>query len=154
MRPPLRDRIIPWYFVMAFMVVFAVNGVFVYMATSTHSGVVSEHAYEQGLEYDSLRATAAQQTALGWQADLQLQLGKIVLQLIDADGKPLEDAAAQVLARWPVKQGQDVTLILTPQGGGAYTASRPLPRKGQWDVTVNIEWKQHAHQFRKRLYYR
>ncbi len=51
---PLKDRLIPWYFVMAFLVVFAVNGVFIYLATSTHPDVVTENAYEKGLAYDRI----------------------------------------------------------------------------------------------------
>ncbi len=49
-----RDRMIPWYFVMAFGVVFAVNGMFVYLAVSTNHGVVTENAYEKGLDYDRI----------------------------------------------------------------------------------------------------
>lgn len=54
MKPPLRDRLIPWYFVMAFLVVFAVNGLFIYLATSTNRGVVTENAYEKGLAFDRI----------------------------------------------------------------------------------------------------
>ena len=53
-KAPLKDRIIPWYFVMAFLVIFAVNGLFVYLATTTHNGVVTENAYEKGLDYERI----------------------------------------------------------------------------------------------------
>ena len=53
-KPPFKDRIIPWYFVMAFMVIFAVNGLFVYLATHTHTGVITENAYEKGLKFDDI----------------------------------------------------------------------------------------------------
>ncbi len=45
---------IPLYFVLAFLVVFAVNGVFVYNALTTHHGVVTENAYEKGLDFDRI----------------------------------------------------------------------------------------------------
>jgi nitrogen fixation protein FixH len=47
---------IPLYFVMAFLVVFIVNGIFVYMAVTTNHGVVTENAYEKGLRYDEVVA--------------------------------------------------------------------------------------------------
>ncbi|MCI5050219.1 MAG: FixH family protein [Rickettsiales bacterium] len=50
----MRDRLIPWYFVMAFMVVFIVNGIFIYYATGTHKGVVTENPYEKGLAFDEI----------------------------------------------------------------------------------------------------
>lgn len=57
----LRDRLIPWYFVMAFLVVFAVNGFFVYMAVSTNHGVVTENAYKKGLDYNNVVAQIRKQ---------------------------------------------------------------------------------------------
>lgn len=49
-----KDRFIPWYFVMAFAVVFAVNGFFVYKAVTTSHGVVTENAYEKGLQFNDV----------------------------------------------------------------------------------------------------
>jgi len=48
------DRMIPWYFVLAFLVVFAVNGVFVYLAVSTKHDLVVENAYENGVNYNEI----------------------------------------------------------------------------------------------------
>ena len=45
---------IPWYFVIAFLIVFAVNGVFVYVAVGTNHGVVTENPYQKGLEFDRI----------------------------------------------------------------------------------------------------
>ena len=53
-KAPLRDRIIPWYFVMAFAVVFIVNGIFILFATGTHTGLVTENPYEKGLDFDHI----------------------------------------------------------------------------------------------------
>jgi len=47
-----RDRIIPLYFVAFFVVIAIFDGIFVYLATSTHSGVVTENAYQKGLNYN------------------------------------------------------------------------------------------------------
>jgi nitrogen fixation protein FixH len=49
-----RDKWIPWYFVLAFLVVFAVNGIFIYAALGTHRGVVSDQAYRNGINYNQI----------------------------------------------------------------------------------------------------
>ena len=59
----LRDRLIPWYFVMAFAVVFVVNGIFIYMAMQTHNGIVTENPYEKGLAYEQIVQEVKQQRA-------------------------------------------------------------------------------------------
>jgi nitrogen fixation protein FixH len=48
---------------MAFMVVFAVNGVFVYTAIHTNHGVVTENAYEKGLKFDHIVAEVRKRNA-------------------------------------------------------------------------------------------
>lgn len=45
---------IPLYFIAAFLVVFVVNGFFVYQAINTNHGVVTENAYEKGLDYNRI----------------------------------------------------------------------------------------------------
>lgn len=57
------DSYIPLYFVLAFLVVFAVNGIFVYLAVSTNHGVVTENAYEKGLDYDRIVIEVRKQKA-------------------------------------------------------------------------------------------
>lgn len=48
------NKRIPLYFVFAFLIVFAVNGFFIYMALSTNHEVVTQNAYEKGLDFDRI----------------------------------------------------------------------------------------------------
>ena len=43
---------IPLYFVMFFITLAILDSFFVYIALSTHNGVVTENAYEKGLNYN------------------------------------------------------------------------------------------------------
>ena len=43
-----------WYFVAFFGFIAAVNAAMVTIAIRTHSGVVSEHPYEEGLAYNAV----------------------------------------------------------------------------------------------------
>lgn len=50
-----------------FGVVFAVNGIMVFMALSSWSGLSTDHPYERGLRYNKTLEAMAQRDALGWQ---------------------------------------------------------------------------------------
>ena len=60
-----RDRIIPLYFVAFFVFIAIMDGIFVYLATTTHSGVVTENAYQKGLNYNQYITAYDQQEMLG-----------------------------------------------------------------------------------------
>src|SRR5688572_2876208 len=70
-------------FLAFFGVIFAVNGVFLYMALSTHTGLVAQEPYRKGLHYNDRIAAAERQQALGWTSDLRLapESGALTLAL-------------------------------------------------------------------------
>lgn len=150
-KPPLKDRIIPWYFVGVFMIVFAVNGYFVYMATHTFTGVVTKHAYERGLAHDKTIHNAQEQAALGWSADWALDGNTLRLSLLDRAGNPIQ--GAQVIAHMmrPTQAGYDFKQTLNEEGNGSYSAAIEFPMKGQWDMTIAVQWKQQSYQNQKRV---
>lgn len=150
-KPSLKDRLIPWYFVMAFAVVFIVNGIFIYYATRTHTGVVTDHAYEKGLDYDTIKAEAAQQRALGWSSLIELQYSVLHFTLFDKQSQPIEGAIVKAYITRPTQASMDRTYSLTHQGDGMYRAVVEFPAKGQWDITVAATWKQKHYQTGKRV---
>lgn len=151
-RPPWRDRIIPWYFVMAFAVVFAVNMLFVYLATKTHTGVVTEQAYEKGLAYNETLAKARAQDALGWQSHAEVAAGVLRLSLVNDRGNPVQGAEVTAHFTHPVKRGQDASFPLAERAEGRYELAVPeAHRSGQWDVTMVVQWHQQQYQHRERL---
>ena len=148
---PLKDRLIPWYFVMAFAVVFAVNGVFVYLATSTNQGVVTENPYEKGLAYDVALAEKRAQEALGWQGEITYDEGLLRFTLSDAAGQPISGATISAHIERPIEKGIATEQPLTESTPGVYEAELPFPAQGQWDITISSLWKKQYHQTRKRL---
>lgn len=89
----------PWPLgiILFFLVLFAVNGVFVYLAVDTHTGSVSEEPYADGLKYQQTIDLLEKSKELGWSTDLQisqrtkegLHFFKILLR--DQDGIAIED---------------------------------------------------------------
>jgi nitrogen fixation protein FixH len=146
-----RDRWIPWYFVAFFVVLSCVDGVFVYLATSTNPGVVASQAYREGKEYNAVIAQADRQDALGWRAELTQTEGQLVFHLHDRDGAPLRRAVVNARLRRPVEAGHDTQLSLLPRGDGSYAAPWDAPMPGQWNISIQAVWNNQPFQYHRRL---
>ncbi|WP_417466224.1 FixH family protein [Kordiimonas sp.] len=145
------DRLIPWYIVAFFVVVAILDGIFVYIATSTHTGVVSEQAYDKGLAYNETVAAAEKQAALGWQHSISHEDGRLIFTLTDGDGAALKDAAVKAVIRRPIGDTADFTLELRQIVDGRYEAPISFPANGQWDARIYALWQDKDYQAHKRL---
>jgi nitrogen fixation protein FixH len=65
---PITGRHVLYAMLIFFGVIFVVNGVFIYLARSTFTGVSTEDAYHKGLAYNDVIRAAGSQHTLGWQA--------------------------------------------------------------------------------------
>lgn len=128
---PFRTRIIPWYFVMFFAFIAAVNAVMVTLAVRTHTGLVTDHPYEKGLAYNKVIAAEEAQQKLGWNGTLALQKNMLVFTLKDKSGRDITPAEATASVVRPTSQGHDFTVLLAH--GRAKVA---FPESGVWDVRV------------------
>ena len=145
------DRFIPWYFVAFFVVLAAMDGTFVYLATSSHTGLVTDQAYERGLAYNETIAAAEKSANLEWQVDIELAGSDLIVRLDDAEGVPVEGAMVRAKVSRPTQEGYDFELMLSQVAGGTYTGPITFPLDGQWDVRVFVEWKQQQFQQANRL---
>lgn len=150
-KPLLRDRIIPWYFVMGFLVVLAVNSFFVYTAVRSNPGVVTEHAYEQGLAYNSVLAETRTEQALGWKGSIRYDQGMLHFTVHDQPGRFLSGATVKAYIDRPLKAGLSQTVALKETSNESYSAPVSFTDPGQWDVTVSVIWNKHYHQTRQRI---
>ncbi|MDQ1080277.1 FixH family protein [Pseudoroseomonas cervicalis] len=131
---PRRGRWIPWIFVLAMGVVIAVNGVLIWQALSTFTGVTTGHAYDRGLAYNDVLAESARQEALGWQARLRVEGHALRIAIDDREGRPVPGLLRGDLER-PLEGGA-VPLTLEAEGPGRYRAALDLPRAGQWEARL------------------
>lgn len=150
-KPPLRDRLIPWYFVMAFAVVFAVNGVFVIVAVKNNSGLITENPYEKGLAYNRTIEKADIQDALGWQSTVDYHTNTLRFTLRDQQNRSITGVAAKASITRPLESGHELTLPLTEQKEGIYEAEVAFPLSGQWEITVNAVGDNRHYQTTERL---
>ncbi len=135
-----KDKLIPWYFVLFFLVVFIVNGFFVYFAVSSFTGVTTEGAYTKGVAYNEVVAQKRKQDALGWQDNFSLENDgdhyKISLSFSDKKSGELIpiDKVTGILFR-PSNSGHDLNLNFT-NSEETYVAEFIPPLKGQWEAHI------------------
>lgn len=130
-------------FIAFFMVIIAVNGVFIYRALDSNSGVVTDNPYRKGLAYNQFLDDARRQPNIDDQ--FLFDGGVVQWTLYQPDGMPLE---AEVTARFvrPVKEGLDFETALTPTAPGVYNVTPAWPVKGQWRVHMKARWNKKQYQ--------
>lgn len=134
-RPPLTGRHVLAFLVAFFLVIFAVNGIFVYVSLNSHPGVTSEDAYRKGLDYNRTLERADQQNARGWQTTVAREAGVVVVTVSDRNGAPLTGLAIRGEARRPVHDRADTALVMTETAPGRYSAGTILAA-GRWELVL------------------
>lgn len=136
--PRPSDKWIPWYFVLFFVVIFIANGFLVYFAVGSQPGVIEEHHYEIGLDYDSRLAQKRAQDARGWRVKSGWDGMVFNVEAFDKAGAPLENVAVTVEMVRPVQDGYDFEIMLPMQAVGRYAAAVDFPLPGRWDAYVYV----------------
>ena len=149
MRPS--DKLIPWYFVAFFVVVFIANGFLIYFATESQPGVIEEHNYEIGITYDERIAEQDAEDALGWRSDVTLDGRHLSFSLKDADGKRLQGADVKAELIRTVQEGHDFEVVLKEESPGKYSADIDFPLPGQWDAYIYVTWDDQPYHTVKKL---
>lgn len=147
-----RARWIPWAFVGGFAVVLAANGIMVFYALDSWTGVDRANAYKAGLAFNETIEAARQQEALGWDVDMSVTQpadgrATVLVSMTDDDGTPMNRADVRARFFRPTHGGADFETALGWIGDGRYEAQVELPLRGQWDVHVVAEsrgeqWRQ------------
>jgi nitrogen fixation protein FixH len=149
--PRNSDKYIPWYFVAFFAALFVWDGIFVYTATSTHTGVVEEGTYNRGLNYNATVDAAELQDALNWKSSLDFSnAGVLSFSLKDDKGEMIKGATVSAQFFRPTQAGHDFNLGLNEAQSGHY-ASLIRTTPGQWEVRIFVQWKQHRYQVTERI---
>ena len=135
------DRFLPWLFVLFFVVVLAVNGVMVYVAASSWTGIETKQHYIKGRDYNQTIEAVERQKARGWESALTIapqDKGRIRIDLNLSDAGKRVIAGADISARFvrPTHEGHDVEIRLDDYGAGRYVGELVAPLPGQWDVHV------------------
>lgn len=145
------DKWIPWYFVAFFVALAIIDGIFVTIALSTHTGVVSERAYQDGVEYNKTIEAAESQEKLGWQSEVEISGETLNISLKDKNGKAIKDAKVTAYFMRQSQDGYDFSSIIGANAEGMYSKHIDFPLKGLWDVRILATWNQQQYQRSKEI---
>lgn len=143
---PLRDRIIPWYFVIFFVFLAIINGIMVMLAFDSFTGLVTENPYEKGIAYNKVVDAANKQAALGWHGKVFYENGILTYTLTDAEKKTLIPQKAIAYCSRPTQEGMDFSVPLTSE-----ETPVTFPAQGLWEVRVVAEISEHSFQHSQRI---
>jgi len=118
-----------------FAIVIAVDASFMILAYRTHPGQTVVRPYEDGLVYNARLERERAQARLGWSASAAAEPGRIVVQMRDREGRPLQGLAVTATLERPATDQGRTTRLLQEEGPGRYV-SAPGPLAGTWDARI------------------
>ena len=132
-----------------FGVVAAVDAAFVYTAIRTHSGLVTEQAYEKGLAYNETLSKARSQPQVRQTASYTN--GVFRWTIADEKGNPVTGAKVDVSFFRPVKDGSDFKAGMTETAAGTYEIKPAFPLNGLWTAELDAKWNDKQYQTTKEI---
>lgn len=144
-------RYIPWLIVLFFVVISLVLGSFCYIAQKTHTGVVTEQAYEKGLRYNDVIEQSSLQEQTGYRAVINHGSNKITFILTDAGGKNIESNGVSLWLFRPVQAGMDYHMTMVRDEQGRYVADITSVEKGLWEIRIHAQTPKGPYQATKRV---
>ena len=138
---PVTGRQVLYVLLAMFGVVLVVNGIFLYLALSTHPGETVSDAYNKGLRYNQTLANADKQRALGWKHELRFaqqgpRTGDMEIRLTDSDGAPVVGLEIEAMIRRPANSSHDRMIKFAASEPGLYRARLQTPLAGNWDLRI------------------
>jgi nitrogen fixation protein FixH len=135
----LTGRHVLFVIVTFFGVVFAVNGVLLSKAISTHSGIVAVEPYRKGLDYNRRIEADERQELLGWKAEVTLVAGgRLTLDVTGDGGSRIPDLVVSATIGRPSTSRHDKHLRLEEDRDGLYAADAGALEPGAWIAIVEV----------------
>ena len=138
----LTGRMVLFYFIAFFGVIFAMNFYMVRVALSSFSDVETDSAYKAGLSFKNDVAAAHAQDALHWKVEANLQrMGnttRVVITAQDTEARAPSGLTAEVRLTHPTDKRRDVTVDFVEVTPGRFQSLMSLPQ-GQWDLVIGLK---------------
>ncbi len=136
-----RSRHIPWLFVLGFAIVVAVNGVMIWFAVGSFSGLYTPKPRDRGLRYNDVVAAQQARDTLGWriEANWRPRSDRLELVLTDRTGAPLDGARVTVELVRPAEKRPPLGVTMAAVDAGRHAGYAALPARGNWDLDIVVE---------------
>jgi len=124
-----------------FGVIFAANGVMIYAALSTMTGLDTDSAYQAGRRFAQDAAAAKAQVARQWHVEAGLTPAgadeTVDISARDAEGAPIAGLDATITFERPVDRRLDRKVDVHERGPGRFHGNVAL-EAGQWDLILEL----------------
>jgi nitrogen fixation protein FixH len=128
-------RFFPVGVILWLLFVVAVNAGMAWSALHSFPGIVEDHAFDRSNDYNAVLDTAAKQAALGWQLQVSVEQGRVVVTLDDRRGASVAGLMLTAVATHPLGPAETTRLDFAFDGRH-HVATAPLPSTGPWDVAI------------------
>lgn len=119
-----------------FVVIVGVNAALVTLATRGYGGMLDQHPYQKGLEYDLRKEQLEAYRASGLRATLRTS--PVRIEISDSSDSLVNDANITIRAIRPNSASADRQWLLPRQSPGVYGVEETLAR-GQWLIDITLE---------------
>lgn len=124
-----------------FGVVTAVNATMIYLAVSSHTGVVTTSSYRAGNGWQAEIEAAQAQLARNWQVDAIIEQAgdgaAVAVAVRDRNGAPVTGLVVQTLLRSPIREADDLKAALVETETGHYRGEVGGIARGNWTVLID-----------------
>jgi len=108
-------------------------------AFRSFDGVVADDYYKRGLAINRTLAREAKAAAIGLEAQVRLEPGRVVAQVTARERLP---ERIQLTLSHPTRAGEDRVVFLARTPGGDYEAPLPPVAAGRWRVILETpQWR-------------
>lgn len=144
-------------FILGFLIVTAVNGILIFAAVNSFSGLETDNAYEKGIHYNQALAAAAVNAQTGWHAEPSVRIGtdglrRLDIIITDRAGMPVAALVVEAFLVRPTNAGMDTAITLQDQGAGHYAANFKPTGLGNWELRLMARRGESAWQQTRRIF--
>lgn len=119
-----------------FALMFAVNGVFVYFAVTTFTGVETVDAYRKGLAYNETLSDARRLQGFELSGTLSQADDRLVVEVLHKDGKPVSGLKLDGKVGRPSTDTFDRKVAFEEIKAGRYRTEKLGLPQGNWIVAI------------------
>ncbi|RCK41064.1 integral membrane protein linked to a cation pump [Thalassospira profundimaris] len=149
--PRKSDRLIPWYFVGGFAVMLIANICLIVFSQTSWVGLVSDHAFEDGNNYNTAIADAKAQSELGWRTKISVagvidNEATIIVLFRDKTQSPISGAKMEAVLMRNDRDDVDEKIMLSEVSPGEYRTRASVPVYGNWKLRIVAHAQNHDYQ--------
>lgn len=124
-----------------FFIIFAANGVLIYLALSSWPGLETKSSFKAGQAYQAELEKGRQQADRNWQVGAHIErrddgAANVRVDMKDKDGAPLSGLGVTARLDRPATTAADQQISLTEREAGIYVAALTGIDAGVWTLTI------------------